>query len=302
MSISQSGHLVAATRLFSYLTDEGGYSEATGGLSYYKFLAKLEKDFPKNSDSLITILQSVCKSIFTRNNLIASITIDKKHYPKISKNLKPFINKLPRGSGQKQKYRFVTKAQNDGLSSPGKVQYVVQGYNFKKLGFKYTGAVQVFQTIIRLDYLWNRLRVQGGAYGAIVSFSRTGDAFFASYRDPNLKETLVVYDTMADYLKKFSVSSREMTKYIIGTISKVDSPLTPSMKGQQATAKYLCKVTEKDIQRERDEILKTTQKDIRDMAEMVTQLMSQKFYCVLGSDSKIKENQKLFSRIIQVFE
>jgi Zn-dependent M16 (insulinase) family peptidase len=228
--------------------------------------------------------------------------MDKKDYSKFSKKLKPFLNKLPRGSGQKQNYRFETKAQNEGLSTPGKVQYVVQGYNFKKLGFQYTGAAQVFQTIIRLDYLWNRLRVQGGAYGAIASFSRTGNAFFASYRDPNLKETLAVYDTMADYLKKFSVSSREMTKYIIGTISKVDSPLTPSMKGGHATANYLCKITERDIQRERDEILKTKQKDIRDMAEMVALMMAQKYYCVLGSDSKIKENQKLFSRIIQVFE
>jgi len=302
MAISQSGHLVAANRLFSYLTDEGGYSEVTGGLSYYKFLAKLEKDFPKKSGSLITNLQSVCKSIFTRNNLTVSITMDKKYYSKFSKNLKPFLNKLPRASGQKQNYRFETKAQNEGLSFPGKVQYVVQGYNFKKLGFQYTGVMQVFLTIIRLDYLWNRLRVQGGAYGAYAGFSRTGDAFFASYRDPNLKETLAVYDTIADYLKKFSVSSREMTKYIIGTISKVDSPLTPSMKGQHATANYLCKVTEKDIQRERDEILKTKQEDIRDMAEMVTRLMSQNSYCVLGSDSKIEENQKLFSRIIQVFE
>lgn len=302
MSISQGGHLVAANRLFSYLTAEGGYREVTDGLSYYKFLSDLEKSFHTKAGPLVENLQRISQAIFNRDKLLVSLTLDKKHYQKFSGSLKPFLNKLPNTPGQKQNYQFDNKVLNEGLSTPGKVQYVVKGYNFQKLGFLYKGAMQVFQNIIRMDYLWNRVRVQGGAYGALVRFSRAGNVIFASYRDPNLKETLTIYNKIADYLNTFTVSEREMTKYIIGTISKVDFPLTPSMKGQHATSNYLCKVTQEDIQRERDEILKTKQDDIRGLSEIINQMMEQNCYCVLGNDSKIKENQKLFSRIIQVFE
>jgi Zn-dependent M16 (insulinase) family peptidase len=124
----------------------------------------------------------------------------------------------------------------------------------------------------------------------------------ASYRDPNLKETLKVYDEMYKYLKDLQVDEREMTKYIIGTISKLDLPLTPFMKGERAIENYMRKITAGDLQKEREEILNTSQEDMRALSDMMFELMKRQSYCVLGSEMKIKENRELFGSLIDVFE
>lgn len=182
-----------------------------------------------------------------------------------------------------------------------KVQYVVQGFNFKRLGYEYTGSMKVLETILRYDYLWNRVRVQGGAYGGFAQFDRTGNMICGSYRDPNLRETLAVYDETVDYLKNFEVNDREMTKYIIGTISQMDTPLTPSMKGERAAAHYIQKLSWEDFQKERNEILATRQQDIRDLAGMMADVMKQDCLCVLGGEEKIKACKDCFDTMEHVF-
>jgi Zn-dependent M16 (insulinase) family peptidase len=123
-----------------------------------------------------------------------------------------------------------------------------------------------------------------------------------SYRDPNLKETLMVFDEVESYLREFQADRRQMTKYILGTISKVDAPLTPSMKGERSAAHYLSGITSEDLQKERDQIIATTDQDIRLAADLVGMTMRQNHYCVLGNETKIKENQELFKKLIPVFE
>jgi hypothetical protein len=162
--------------------------------------------------------------------------------------------------------------------------------------------MQVLRTILSLDYLWNRVRVQGGAYGCMAGFDRYGNLYFTSYRDPNLQETLNVYNRAENYVRTFNGSEREMTKYIIGTISRMDTPLTPSMKGERATTYYLSHVTAEDLQKERDEVLNTKVEDIRNLADVVAKAMEQNYICTLGNEDKIKENQSLFKKLIHVFE
>ena len=104
---------------------------------------------------------------------------------------------------------------------------MAKGNNFKKLGYEYSGHIQVLKTIISLDYLWNRVRITGGAYGSLVRFNKNGNFLFSSYRDPNLSETLQVYNDMYNYIESFNVNEREMRKYIICNISNMDTPLSP---------------------------------------------------------------------------
>ncbi len=181
------------------------------------------------------------------------------------------------------------------------MQYVAQGYNFIKLGYPYSGKLQVLSTISRYSYLWNRVRVQGGAYGAFTGFEKNGNMFLVSYRDPNIRETFKVYDEMYEYLKNFHTDEREMSRYIIGTISRLDKPLTPFMKGERAIENYMRKITAEDLQREREEILDTSQRDMRELSEMMFELIKRQSYCVLGSEVKIKENRELFGSLIDVF-
>jgi Zn-dependent M16 (insulinase) family peptidase len=178
------------------------------------------------------------------------------------------------------------------------VQYVGKGANFLKLGYKYTGSMRVLETLLRYDYFWTKIRVQGGAYGAFTSFNRNGMMNFGSYRDPNLKETIDVFDGTADYLENFAASDREMTKAIIGTISGVDTPLTPQMKGEMADNCYLRGISYLDRQQMRTEILTTRQGDIKALAPLVRDCMKENVLCVFGGEQKIKDNKKLFGSVV----
>lgn len=302
MRISNEGYTIACKRLFSYFSPEGSYLETISGLTYYRFIADIEKNFDNRIDEVRENLRKLMSLIFRKDALIAGVTCEEDEYGRVAKGMEPVLEELDNKKHPTVKYDFKAESLNEGLMTQGKVQYVAQGYNFIKLGYPYTGQLQVLRTISRYSYLWNRIRVQGGAYGAFSGFERNGNMFMVSYRDPNLKETLKVYDEMHNYLKDFRIDEREMTKYIIGTISKLDLPLTPFMKGERAIENYLRKITKEDLQKEREEIIGTRQQDIRELSDMMFELMKRQSYCVLGSEMKIKENSELFGSLVEVFE
>jgi presequence protease len=302
MRISNEGYTIACKRLFSYFSAEGSYLETITGLTYYKFIADIEKNFESRIEEVKGNLQKLMGLIFRRDGLIAGVTCEEGDYRSFAENLNLMLKEINAEKHPSMQYAFETKSLNEGLMTQGKVQYVAQGYNFIKLGYPYTGSLQVLRTISRYNYLWNRIRVQGGAYGAFSGFEKNGNMFMVSYRDPNLKETLKVYEEMYDYLKDFHIDEREMTKYIIGTVSRLDLPLTPFMKGERAIENYMRKITPEDLQKEREEILSTKQEDMRALADMVLELMKRQSYCVLGNEMKIKENKQLFGSLVDVFD
>jgi len=302
MSIYELGHNIASGRLLSYFSPFGKYMETLSGLSYYWFVRDLEENYDSKYEILSNKLTDVAERIFNLNNLILSITADRKDIDRISNQMRSFKEDFPINKIEKNSYSFKLTPNNEGLMTPGNVQYVAKGYNFKRLGYKYSGHLMVLRTIASLDYLWNRVRVQGGAYGSFARFGRNGNMYFCSYRDPNLEETLKVYDEMGRYLNEFNPNNREMTKYIIGTVSKLDHPLTPSMKGEIATTRYISGITQDDVQKERDEILGTGIKSIRNFSDMVRDTMKNGYYCVLGNENKISANSKIFGKLIKVFK
>ncbi len=300
--IFNQGHSIAINRVLSYFSPVGQLSELTGGLSFYKFIAELEKNYDSQMDNIIDNLQKISAYIFNKNNLLISITSSEDDFTKIQQLIPGLYEIIGEKQDEPVKYNFDFGPHNEGLMIPGNVQYVAKAHNFRKEGHDYTGGIAVLRTIINLDYLWNKIRVQGGAYGVFSSFAPSGNVFFCSYRDPNLKETLSVYDKATDYVANFNATDREMTKYIIGTISKLDSPMTPSMKGEQATSNYIKKITQEDIQRERDEVLNTRQHDIQQLADIIRAVMKENHFCVVGNEGKIRENKDIFNEISEVFE
>ncbi|MCT8976338.1 insulinase family protein [Clostridium sp. CX1] len=302
MIIFDRGHVVAANHLFSYFSPIGRYEDILSGLSFYKFIVELEKNFDDRVEELVKNLQEVSKVIFNKNNLLLSVTLEEKDYEEFNKNFGSLYSELGNEYIKPTEYKFKFEAKNEGLMTSGKVQYVAKAYNFMKLGYSYNGSLQVLRAIANYDYLWNRVRVQGGAYGSFSSFQRNGNTFFTSYRDPNLDNTLKVYQEAGDYFKKFEADDRQMTKYIIGTISDLDFPLTPSMKGERAAENYIKHFTHEDIQREREEILATKVEDIRKFGDLVSDVMRQNYLCVLGNEDRIKENKELFNELVTLFE
>lgn len=301
MGITQSGHIIAYYRLSSYILPSGKYDDITSGLSFYHFLNGLEKNFESKKDEIAENLARAASYIFTKNNLVAGITITEKDYPKFASEFEGLVTKLSDKDHPIVPFNFKPHKGNEGLMTPGKVQYVAKGYNYIKLGYKYKGAMTVLNTIAGLDYLWNRIRVQGGAYGAFARFSMSGAAILLSYRDPNLKETLNTYDGFAEYLANFDADEQEMTRYIIGTISNLDYPLTPKMKGERSEIHYFTGISQEDRQREREEVLSTGVEDIRALSQMIGDVMKNDHICVLGSEGKIKAEKDLFKELVNVF-
>jgi Zn-dependent M16 (insulinase) family peptidase len=303
-ALFRRGQQVVASRLLSYISPVAKFNEI-GQLTYYKFIVALEQDLDNKIGEIGQSLARVAQIIFNRHNLLLSITCEADDYQAFVRHLPVLINKLGTRQYEPVIYGFEAKARNEGLLTSGKVQYVAKGANFRRLGFSYHGSMKVLETILRYDYLWNKIRVQGGAYGAFAQFDRSGNVVFGSYRDPNLAETLKVYDETVNYLNNFTaetVSPREMTKYIIGTMSSMDTPLTPQMKGERADAAYIRNITQQDLQQERDEILSAKQQDINKLAQLVEAAMKINCLCVLGGEQKIKANQELFGELVTVID
>ena len=302
MNIFDQGHVMAARRVSSYFSAVGKYMEITHGIEYYTFVSDLASKFNEDKEVVLENLLRVFKLIFNKNNLLISVTADKNDFETIRQDLVSLIEELPNDKLEEHTYSFELAPKNEGLLTPGNVQYVAKGYNFKDLGYEYSGNMQVLKTIVSLDYLWNKVRVAGGAYGALANFSKNGNLVFSSYRDPNLKETLNVYDNMFKYIKDLNIDEREMRKYIIGTISNMDTPLSPFMKGDRATTHYISGITLEERQSERNQVLSTTVDDIRKYSDLLNEAMKENYLCVLGNEDKIKENEKQFNSCIKVFK
>lgn len=299
--ILEKGQIISSSRVLSYVSPVSKFREI-GYLSFYHFVADLEEHFDEKFAEIQANLHKVAELIFTREGMLISLTTDEADYKAFTDSLPRLCKQLHTAQALPESYEFCFGAQNEGLMTSAKVQYAAKGYNFRRLNFEYQGSMRVLETIMRYDYLWNRIRVQGGAYGAFVQFERNGNMVYGSYRDPNLAETVHVYDEAAQYIAAFKVTGREMTKYIIGTMSGIDSPLTASMKGERAAENYLQHITQHDMEQERREILETTEEKVRSLAALVDECMKQNYICVLGGEEKIQQNKQLFAQLVSVFE
>lgn len=298
MSIYDSGHAVVSHRVGSYFSPSIKYMEQLNGLDFYWFLSDILKDFDSNSQEIISNLNKVYNTIFNINNLIIGFTGDEEDFTIVRDNLSILTEKLNRESFPSKTYSFTEEKLNEGILSSANVQYVSKGYNFKNLGYDYKGSMGVLGSILSIDYLHNNIRARGGAYGAGIAFNRTGRMTTYSYRDPNLKETIEVYDNMANYIENLEISQEDLTTYIIGTIGSLDPATTPHMKGLMATSRYLSNISHEDVQRIKDQVLNTTIDEIKGFGPLLKDTMGKEYLCVLGNEDKLRENKEVFNKLI----
>lgn len=297
MSAFSRGHTLVMTRLTSYFSKGGEFAEQSG-LSYYYFLADLVKHFDENKDALEEKLAAISKKIFTRSGLFFETIGEEDEKKEVLANLPLVLDDMEEGEkAEPHVYSFPPESRNEAFLTSGKVQYVAKGGNFKSHGFAYTGALRVMETILRYEYLWKKIRVLGGAYGAFTQFLRDGTAILCSYRDPNLSETIKAYEELPAYLENLTLSDREMTKYVIGTMAADEIQLTPSMKGERAMVHYLSGNTRESRMKIRDEIINCQVEDIRKLAPLVDSVMKDPYICVMGSEDKIQKDKDLFDTV-----
>ena len=301
MKFLSSGHVVAAMRAMSYRSPISKFKELTSGVEYYRFLSKLNDNFENEKETLIENLKKLAQMIFSKGNMMVSYTATQEGL----NGLEAELAKVHEGlyEAQKEEHRCVIHCEkmNEGFQTSSKVQFVAQAGNFMDAGKEYHGALQILKVIMSYEYLWNNIRVKGGAYGCVSNFNRIGEGYFVSYRDPNLKKTLDVYAGVPEYLKNFTVSERDMTKYIIGTISNIDQPMTPAAKGDRSMNLYMNHLTEEMIREERMQILGATQEDIRNLAAIAEAVLECHQICVIGNEEKIDEEKDVFGEVTALF-
>lgn len=301
-SLEAAGHSTAVNRSMSYISKSSFLQNQLGGIESYRFVDELCTRFDELSDSLINILEALVYRIFRKDRLLVSITADDEGYRYFEdESFDIFdtmydiaVGKLP---PLLPVHKPIMKRLNEGFKTPGKVQYVARTGNFIKKGYEYSGCLRVVKTILSYNYLWNNVRIAGGAYGAMCGFARSGDSYFVSYRDPKLQETNNIFENIPEFLENFDVDEREMTKYIIGTMSEVDAVLTPRAKGTLAYTMYRSGLDQFDMQRERDSILTMTPEDVKKSAALVKAVLECDNICVVGSEAAIEVNKDMFLNI-----
>ena len=298
MSFLSSGHTTAALRSLSYTSPMAKFKDDTDGIGYYEVVKELEENFEEKKAELIANLRQIAQQIFRKDNLIISYTSSADGLAPMEEAFAKIADTLHTEEKEVETpCEIHCVKRNEGFKTSSKVQYVARTGDFIDRGVEYTGALQILKVILSYDYLWQNVRVKGGAYGCMSSFNRIGEGYLVSYRDPNLEKTMEIYEGVVDYLKNFNVDDRDMNKFIIGTISNIDRPMNPAAKGSRSMNLYMNHVSAEMIREERNQILDAQQADIRALADVLQALLDAHELCVIGSEEKIEEQKEMFLEI-----
>lgn len=296
-NLSSSGHLVAAMRSMSSFSRYALYQDELKGVAFYRSICRIEKELSESPKSVSDKLAAIAKKLFARNRMLISFTGNNEAYGNAKPSLEKVIAGFDKMSAVGNQAEVHFNIAKEAFIDASQIQYVAKTGDFICEGYEYTGALRLLRIILSYDYLWINVRVKGGAYGCMNTFLRSGESYFVSYRDPNLSDTLDVYDRIPEYIKNFSPDERDMTKYIIGTFSALDTPMNPEAKGSRSLSAYLEGITYEQIQKERNEILNAQPEDIRRLADLVEAVLKKDSICVIGNENMIKESAGLFENV-----
>lgn len=296
-NLSSSGHLVAAMRSMSSFSRYALYQDELKGIAFYRSICHIEKELSESPKSVSDKLAAIAKKLFARNRMLISFTGNNEAYGNAKPSLEKVIAEFNKMSAVGNQAEVHFNTAKEAFIDASQIQYVAKTGDFICEGYEYTGALRLLRIILSYDYLWINVRVKGGAYGCMNTFLRSGESYFVSYRDPNLSDTLDVYDRIPEYIKSFSPDERDMTKYIIGTFSALDTPMNPEAKGSRSLSAYLEGITYEQIQKERNEILNAQPEDIKRLADLVEAVLKKDSICVIGNENMIKESAGLFENV-----
>lgn len=300
-SLVPSGHSIVDTRLRAHFSEAGRVAEQMGGVSYLFFLRQLARDVENDWPSVQEKLEQVRQIVLNRNAMVVNVTLDADNWARFKPLLTAFLPALPAGPAGVKTWPSEPLPGPEGLAIPAQVNYVGKGANLYKLGYELDGSISVITNFLRTSWLWEKVRAQGGAYGAFSHFDRHSGVFsFLSYRDPNLLGTLDTYDRTVQFLRQLDLSQDELEKSIIGAISSMDAYQLPDAKGYTSMIRYLLGITDEVRQQYRDEVLSTTVADFKAFAQVLDRLNEKGLVVVMGSPEALAAANESRGNLLQV--
>ena len=298
--IQNAGNAAAALRATSYFAEGAKISDDISGISFYRYLQDMEEHFEEKADAFIEKCHELQRKVFRKENLILSATGDNHALALTKLEIPGIVEELYTTKINETPMQISCTNKNEAFKTAAQVCYVGRAGDFEEADFAYKGAMKILRVILSYDYFWINIRVKGGAYGCGSNFARSGYLTFSSYRDPNLSATNDIFEQTDAYVKDFYADERDMTKYIIGTISHMDTPLTPVADGARSFTAYMTGMTMERLQQERDQVIDATVEDIRNLAGTIRAAMDQGYICVVGNENMIEEDKDLFEKTQQL--
>lgn len=299
--MAASGHHTAMERAGAGVTVPSRLNDISRGITFYKFLTELIENYDARKAEMVELMKEAAKTVFRPEYLMVDITASETAAKNIEGLVAGLKSKLYTDEVAKEIYVPELLKENEGLMTSGQVLYVCRAGNFARNGLEYTGALRVLKVILGYKYLWENVRVKGGAYGCMCNFSRDGMSYFVSYRDPNLSKTIDVYEKAAEAIENFDFDERTMTQFIIGTVSELDQPLTPALKGSRSLQAYMTHTSYDLIQTNRDQVLDAQPDDIRALGAYIRTFIDDNRLVVVGNAAKIRDEEKLFDSVSNMF-
>jgi presequence protease len=287
--IVPAGNHMARLRLAATLYQSGLAEERMFGVSYLEFLRDLARRFEVDWTTIASTLERIRGALVNRATMLVNVTADAAGLGRLEPHLASVLARLPTASPDRATWRLTEDHKGEGLTIPAKVNYVVKGARLSQLGFTANGATHVVKSYLDINWLWHKVRVQGGAYGGGCVLDRRSTLFaFYSYRDPNLLETLDVYDATPDFLRSAKISPSELERCIIGTIGEIEPYRLPDAKGFEAMQRHLVGDTDAVRERVREEVLSTTVADVRAFVDVTAEIARRGRVVVIGSKTSIE--------------
>jgi hypothetical protein len=289
-SLAPAGHVVVNTRLRAHFHDAHWVEEQVGGVDSLFAIRKLAEDVDRDWPGVLARLEGVRDRLINRATAIANVTLDEAGFSAFGPQLARFLDGLPAGTAAPRAWSRPAYPRREGLAFPAQVNYVGKGADLTRLGYELDGSISVINNLLRTTYLWEKIRLQGGAYGAFCTFSANSGVFtYVSYRDPNLTGSLAAYDGAADFLRGLELSDDELARGIIGAIGALDAYQLPDARGYTSFARHLTGETDERLQQWRDQVLSTGPDDFRRLADALSALNREGDVVVLGSQEALEK-------------
>lgn len=301
MNLKSEGYDYSVTRLKSYTSERGRILEQVKGLSSFMKYREIYTGPESMIDNAVQNVKELMRIIFNKNNLHIGIISDPEGVRSAISGSKDVINVLNDKPLEDPVIDLPVFNKNQAFLTSADIVYDSLGGNIFDTGLNYSGRLEVLKNYISSDYLFDKIRLKGGAYGAWVYFnSRSGFMTITSYRDPNVKKTYEAYYEIADHIENFSINEKSFTNIKIGAYAAFDPLLSPYSKGKKAKEDHFKGVTEESVEKTVSELLETTQQDIRETAPYLRKYLDNAYISAIGNSQKLNRDKDLFGELIEI--